>query len=304
MLNKIFGIGFKKQAKQDKIFDIINYLVLFFILLIVLYPLYFIIIASFSSPDAVSRGDVWLYPIGFSLEGYEQIFKYKDIWMGYKNSIIYTVLGTSINILILMPAAFAISRKELVGRGLVMGLFTFTMFFGGGLIPTYLLIESLNMYNTVWALVLPGAVGVYNLIVVRAFFSQTIPEELFEAASIDGCSYFRYFRSVVLPVAKPVIAVMVLIHAVGHWNSYFNALIYLSDREKYPLQVILREILIQQQSVSSGGIIDPAAVERQRQLAELIKYGVIIVSTLPVLIMYPFLQKYFVQGMMIGSVKG
>lgn len=304
MLNKIFGIGFKKQAKQDKIFDIINYLVLFFILLIVLYPLYFIIIASFSSPDAVSRGDVWLYPIGFSLEGYEQIFKYKDIWMGYKNSIIYTVLGTSINILILMPAAFAISRKELVGRGVVMGLFTFTMFFGGGLIPTYLLIESLNMYNTVWALVLPGAVGVYNLIVVRAFFSQTIPEELFEAASIDGCSYFRYFRSVVLPVAKPVIAVMVLIHAVGHWNSYFNALIYLSDREKYPLQVILREILIQQQSVSSGGIIDPAAVERQRQLAELIKYGVIIVSTLPVLIMYPFLQKYFVQGMMIGSVKG
>lgn len=301
---KIFGKDFHKQTMQDKVFDVVNYSGLLLLLFLVIYPLYFIIIASFSSPDAVSGGEVLWRPIGFSLEGYKRIFEYKDIWLGYKNSIIYTVVGTLVNLLFTIPAAFAISRKELVGRKIIMALFTFTMFFGGGLIPTYLLIDSLGINNTMWALILPGAVSVYNLIVSKAFFNQSIPEEIFEAATVDGCSYFKYFMSIALPLSKPIIAVMILINAVGHWNSYFGALIYLTDRDKYPLQVILREILIQQQVVANGGIVDPEAVERQRQLSELIKYGVIIVSTLPVLILYPFIQKYFVQGMMIGSVKG
>lgn len=303
-LEKVFGEGFHKQAKSDKIFDVINYIGLALILLIVLYPLYFIVIASFSSPDAVARGEVWLWPVGFNTDGYARIFEYKDIWTGYWNSLKYTVVGTSINLLLTIPAAFALSRKELVGKGFVMGLFAFTMFFSGGLVPTYLLINKLNMDNTIWALVLPGAVSVYNLIVARSFFSQSIPEELYEASIVDGCSYMKYFFQIVLPVSKPILAVMFLIYAVSHWNSYFSALIYLTDRSMYPLQVILREILIQQQSLVGGSAANSESIELQRQLSEMIKYGVIIVSSLPVLCVYPFVSKHFVKGMMIGSVKG
>lgn len=304
MLEKIFGEGFSKQAKSDKVFDVINYLGLMLILLLVLYPLYFIVIASFSSPDAVARGEVWLLPVEFSTEGYQRVFEYKEIWTGYWNSLKYTVVGTGINLLLTIPAAFALSRKELVGKNFIMALFTFTMFFSGGLVPTYLLINDLGMTNSIWALVLPGAVSTYNLIVARSFFAQSIPEELYEASIVDGCTYSKYFFKVVLPVSKPILAVMFLIYAVGHWNSYFSALIYLTDRELYPLQVILREILIQQQSVAGGSMANAEAVEAQRKLSEMIKYGVIIVSSLPVLCIYPFVQKHFVKGMMIGSVKG
>lgn len=304
MVDKIFGEGFRKQTKSDKVFDILNYIGLMIILLIVLYPLYFIVIASFSSPDAVARGEVWFVPIGFNIEGYKKIFEYKDIWLGYGNSIVYTVVGTTINLLFTIPAAFAFSRRELVGRNIMMGLFTFTMFFGGGLVPTYLLMKSLHLTNTMWALVLPGSVGVYNLVVARSFFDQNIPEELYEASKVDGCGYFQYFFKVVLPISKPIIAVMFLIYAIGHWNSYFSALIYLTDRNKYPLQVILREVLVQQQSMVGGSSTNMEAVEAQRQLSEMIKYGVIIVSSLPVLCVYPFVQKHFVKGMLIGSVKG
>lgn len=304
MLNKIFGEGFSKQAKVDKVFDVINYIGLAIILLVILYPLYFIVIASFSSPAAVARGEVWFVPVGFNVDGYKKIFEYKDIWTGYGNSLKYTLVGTAINLIVTIPAAFAFSRSELVGKKFLMALFTFTMFFGGGLVPTYLLMQSLNLTNTMWSLVLPGAVSVYNLIVARSFFDQNIPEELYEASRVDGCSYMQYFFKVVLPISKPILAVMFLIYAVGHWNSYFSALIYLTDRELYPLQVILREVLVQQQSVvgSSSGNVN--ALEQQRQLAEMIKYGVIIVSSVPVLCIYPFVQKHFVKGMMIGAVKG
>lgn len=296
---------FSKQCTQDKIFDVINHIFLISILLIVLYPLYFIIIASFSSPQAVAKGEVLWYPIGFNVKGYEQILNYKDIWMGYKNSIIYTVVGTSINLLAIIPGAFALSRRELCGRNLVLFLFTFTMFFGGGLIPTYLLIQQLNLDDTMWALVLPGAAGVYNLVVARTFFDMNIPGELFDAAMVDGCDYFKYFFRIILPISKPIIAVMLLIHAVGHWNSYFSALIYIKDRTKFPLQLILREILVQNQNIANASsAASLETIEAQRQLAEMIKYGVIIVSSLPVLIMYPFVQKHFVKGMMMGSVKG
>lgn len=302
-MRKIFGKNFAKQGRSNQIFDIVNHLILFFLMMIVLYPLYFILIASFSSPDAVSRGEVLLFPKGFNGKGYLQIFKYKDIWTGYVNSLLYSVVGTAVNLIATIPAAFAFSRKELVGKKPLMLLFAFTMFFGGGLIPTYLLIRGLHMDNSMWALVLPGAVGVYNLIVARTFFQQSIPEELYEASVVDGCDFFRYFFRIVIPISKPIIAVMLLIYAVGHWNAYFNALIYLVDRSKFPLQVILREILIQQQSVT-GGSTDMQALEQQRQLAEMIKYGVIVVSSLPVLCIYPFIQKHFVKGMMIGAVKG
>ncbi|MPQ44419.1 carbohydrate ABC transporter permease [Clostridium tarantellae] len=303
MFEKIFGKEFKRQNSSDKIFDITNYLVLLLILLAVLYPLYFIIIASFSDPNAVARGDVWLFPVGFNVDGYKEIFKNNDIWMGYTNSIKYTIIGTFVNIILTVPAAFALSRKELVGRKVFMSLITFTMFFGGGLIPTYLLVSNLGLYDTMWALILPGAVSVFNLIVTRTYFVQNIPEELFEAAQVDGCSYFSFFVKIVIPVSKPIIAVMVLMYAVGHWNSYFNALIYIRDRNLYPLQVILRELLIQQEA-AAGMAGDAISAAEQQRIADMLKYGIIIVSSLPVLCMYPFVQKYFVKGMMIGSVKG
>lgn len=300
----LFGKEFAKQGKSDKAFDVINYTFLILILVIVLYPLWFIVIASFSSPNEVAAGNVLLFPKGFNVEGYKEIFKYEKIWIGYKNSIIYTVVGTLVNLIATIPAAFSFSRKEMRGSKFLMLLFTFTMFFGGGLIPTYLLVQGLGLYDTIWALVLPGAVSVYNLIVARTFFDQSIPNELWEAANVDGCDYFKYFFQIVLPISKPIIAVMLLIYAVGHWNSYFSALIYIIDGAKQPLQVILREILIQQQNVASMGTTSMETLERQRQISEMIKYGVIIVSSLPVLVLYPFVQKHFVKGMMIGAVKG
>ncbi|MEN8077600.1 carbohydrate ABC transporter permease [Clostridioides difficile] len=299
---KLFSKEFSKQSKADKAFDIINYAGLVLILLLVIYPLYFIVIASISDPSAVARGEVWLIPKGFNLDGYQAIFKNKDIWSGYGNSLKYTIIGTAVNIALTIPAAFALSRNELRGRKVIMALITFTMFFGGGLIPTYLLVDKLGINNTMWALILPGAVSVFNLIVSRTFFVQSIPEELFEASKVDGCSYFGYFFRIVLPLAKPIIAVMVLMYAVGHWNSYFNALIYIRERALYPLQVILRELLIQQEA--AGMAQDAMALAEQQKLADMLKYGVIIVSSLPVLCIYPFVQKHFVQGMMIGSVKG
>lgn len=303
LTEKIFGKEFKRQGKGDKLFDIINYTVLFGVLLLVLYPLFFIVIASFSDPGAVARGEVLFFPKGFNFDGYVKIFQNKDIWSGYTNSIMYTVVGTTINILLTIPAAYALSRKELVGRKYLMGLITFTMFFGGGLIPTYLLVNNLGLNNTMWALILPTAVGTYNLIVSRTYFVNSIPEELFEAGKVDGCSYFRFFISIVLPISMPIVAVMILMYAVGHWNAYFNSLIYIRDRAKYPLQVILRELLIQQESAAGMGG-DAASMAEQQKLADMLKYGIIIVSSLPVLCMYPFVQKYFVKGVMIGAVKG
>lgn len=300
----LFGREFARQTAADKTFDIINYTALLLLLGIVLYPLYFIVIASFSDPNEVAAGSVSFYIKGFNIKGYREIFKFSKIWTGYANSVLYMCIGTFINLAATIPAAFAFSRKELVGSKFLMLLFTFTMFFGGGLIPSFLLIKSLGMYNTVWALVLPGAVSVYNLIVARTFFQVSIPNELYEAAVVEGSDYFTYFFKIVLPISKPIIAVMLLIHAVGHWNAYFSALVYISDNSKMPLQVVLREVLIQSRNVSTISSMTMARAEEQRQLAEMIKYGVIIVSSLPVLAMYPFVQKHFIKGMLIGAVKG
>lgn len=297
------------ETKTDKIFKAFIYAFLVLAMVIVLYPLIYIISASVSNPSAVNSGEMWLFPKGFTLAGYELIFQNELIWRGYLNTIFYTVLGTSINLLFTLPAAYALSRKDLVGRNIFMGIFVFTMFFGGGLIPSYLLIKNLGLIDTIWAMVIPNACAVWNLIVARVFFQVTIPRELEEAAAIDGCTNMKLFVKIILPLSTPIIAVMALFYGVGHWNGYFNALIYLSDKELYPLQLVLREILVLQSMTAemAGGAISGSVAEAQNskaELAQIIKYGVMIVSTLPIIIVYPFLQRYFVKGVMIGSVKG
>lgn len=291
-----------RQNRSDRLFDIVNYMLLTVILLIVLYPLYFIVIASFSSPDLVKNGDVWLIPQGITFEGFKAIFADNRIWTGYGNSLLYAVLGTVINVSLTLTAGYALSRTDLVGRKILMFLIVFTMFFGGGLIPTYLLVKQLHMVNTIWALLIPGAVSAYNIIIARTFFQSTIPSELHEAAQIDGCSNTRFFVQVVLPLSLPIVAVLVLFSAVGHWNGYFSALIYLRNEKLFPLQLVLREILITNEAQDQAMAMSDST--KQQEVAELMKYGVIIVSSLPMLTLYPFLQKYFVKGVMIGSLKG
>ncbi|MCM3633874.1 carbohydrate ABC transporter permease [Paenibacillus camelliae] len=293
----------KRKSRGDMWFDVINYFLLTVIMLIVLLPLYFVFIASFSDPNLIYSGEVWFYPKGFTLDGYERIFNDSSIWLGYLNSILYAGVGTFIGVAVTVFAAYPLARKNLVGKSVIMWFLLITMFFSGGLIPTYLLIKDLNMLNTMWALVIPGAGAVFNVIIVRTFFQSSIPDEMWEAASMDGCSNTRFFWSIVLPLSKPIIAVMVLYHVVGFWNGFFDALIYLNDGNKYPLQLVLRNILVQNQ-VNAGMMVDVESYAAKMRVTELIKYGVIIVSSLPLLILYPFLQKYFVKGVLIGSIKG
>ncbi len=276
-------------------------------MLVVLYPLIYIVSASMSDPKAVNSGEMWLFPKGITFEGYKLIFDNPDIWKGYLNTIFYTALGTVINLAITIPAAYALSRRDFAGRGLLMGMFVLTMFFSGGLIPTYLVVRNLGLIDTIWAMVLPNAAAVWNIIVARVFFQTSIPKELEEAAIIDGCTNFKMFAKIILPLSAPIIAVMALFYGVGHWNGYFNALIYLSDKQLYPLQLVLREILVLQEMSSNSTEISSSlaeAMNNKQQLAAVIKYGVMIVSTLPIIIVYPFLQRYFVKGVMIGSLKG
>lgn len=289
-------------SSDDRTFDSIINIVAALVMIIVLYPLVFVVSASFSDPSLVLTGKVWLLPKGINLDAYESILKTNQIWTGYANSILYTVVGTCINLLMTILAAYPLSRPDLPLRNGIMVFITLTMFFGGGLIPTYLLVRDLGMVNTMWALIIPGAIATYNLIVMRTYFQSSIPWELQEAAHMDGCSNWRLLVSIILPLSKPIIAVMVLFYAVGHWNAFFNALIYIREEAKYPLQLVLREILlISQSSQIDGGSV---GMEKQILLAESIKFAVIIVSSLPVLIMYPFVQKHFVKGVMIGSLKG
>lgn len=300
-----------RYSLGDSVFLAIVYLLLLFSFLIILYPILYVISASFSDPNAVAGGEMILWPINPSLRAYEYILHYGDIWTGYANTIFYTVAGTLLNLLFTLPCAYMLSRRDVVGRGIIMTLFVITMYFGGGLIPTYLNLNELGLINTRWSLLLPGVVSAYNLIVARTFFVNTIPWELQEAAFLDGCSDFRMFTKIILPLSSPIIVVMTLYYGVGHWNAYFNAMIYIRDRELYPLQVFLREILTMGQFASdamqNGGDLSPEemlALSKQTETANMIKYAVIVVSTAPMLIVYPFLQKYFAKGVMIGSVKG
>ncbi|MBU5671377.1 carbohydrate ABC transporter permease [Paenibacillus brevis] len=291
-----------KGPSDERLFDVIVYLIAAVIILIVLYPLVFVVSASFSDPARVLGGEVWLLPKGLTLEAYTSILHNDKIWTGYRNSIVYAVVGTLINIVMTLLAAYPLSRPDLPGRKGLMMIVTLTMFFSGGLIPSYLLVKSLGMVDTMWALIIPGAISTYNLIVMRTYFQSSIPWELQEAAHIDGCSNWRLLISIILPLSKPIIAVMVLFYAVGHWNAFFNALIYIRTEDLYPLQLVLREILMISQSAGADG--GNVGLEEKILLSESIKYAVIIVSSLPVLIMYPFVQRHFVKGVMIGSIKG
>jgi len=291
-----------RQTRGDRVFEWVNYTLLTIILLMIIYPLLFVISASISNPQEVNSGNMWLLPKDITFIGYQKIFQNKEILNGYLNTILYTTLGTSINLVMTILAAFPLSRRDLAGKNVIMALFVFTMFFSGGLIPSYLLVKNLGMLNTVWALVIPTAVSVWNIIIMRTFFQQSIPVEIQEAAAIDGSSDFHMLLKVILPLSMPILAVMTLFYSVAHWNSYFNALIYLTDRDRFPLQLILREILVQNQMDQMSGSAD--AMTDQILYAQTIKYAVIIVANLPVLMLYPFLQKYFTKGIMIGAVKG
>lgn len=299
---------FSKLPLGDKIFTIIVYLFLIVALIVVAYPLIYILSASISDPSKVNSGEMILLPQNITFEGYQTIFQNTALWRGYLNTIVYTTLGTSINLFVTIPTGYAISRPDFVGKDIFTKFMMVTMFVSGGLIPSYLLVTSLGLNDTIWALVLPNAASVYNIIVTRTFFQSSVPIEIVESAEMDGASHFRTFFSIILPISKPIIAVMALFYGIGHWNQYFNALIYISSRDKYPLQMILREILVLQDMTSNPNQMITGDMAQylysQQQLGQVIKYGVMVVSTLPLILIYPFLQKYFVKGVMIGSLKG
>ena len=293
----------KPTSPGDRAFDIAVYVILAIVMLVILYPLYFVVIASLSDPLAVMSGQVIFTPVSLNFESYRLVFKDSRVLIGYRNTILYTVAGTALNIFMSVAAAYPLSRKNLKGKGIGLGMMVFTMFFSGGMIPTYINMNSLGLLNTFWVMILPCALSVYNVMIMRTYFSTSIPFEIEEAAMIDGASHYRTLWSVVLPLSKPILAVMVLFYAVNHWNSYFDALLYLSDESRYPLQLVLRSILIQSQA-SEESFAGIGSTYNRMLLSETMKYALIIVASVPVLILYPFLQKYFVKGVMIGSVKG
>lgn len=305
------SIGKKRKQKGyrvrlssgDKVYYTIVYTILILLLIVIVYPLIYIVSASFSSAKAVTSGKVIFFPVDFSLEGYKAVFEYKPVYTGYRNTFFYTIVGTFINVAMTMLAAYPLARKNLQGRGFFTFLFTFTMIFSGGMIPNYMLISDLKMINTVWAMLIPGAIGVSNVIITRTFIQTNIPTDLLEASQIDGCSDALYFFKIVLPLSKAVMSVITLYYAVGHWNAYFSAFLYLNKKELYPLQLFLREILVMNQ-FDTEMLIDPEEEVVKQGLADLLKYSLIIVSTVPILCVYPFVEKYFEKGVMIGSLKG
>lgn len=292
-----------KDTGADRVFNVFNYLVLTLLLVVVLYPLVYIASASLSDAQAVTSGRVWLWPVDPTFEGYGAIFKHHLIVSGFLNSVFYTVAGTALNVALTILAAYPLSRRDLFGRNVFTFLFVFTLLFSGGLIPTYLVVQDLGLLNTRWALIVPTALSVWNVIITRTYFQVTIPDELLEAAHLDGSSDFRFVRDVVLPLSGPIIAVNALFYAVGHWNQYFNALIYLTDQSLYPLQLVLREILVLN-NVDASMISDVEELIARQNLRELLKYSLIVVASLPLLLVYPFVQKHLVKGVLLGSLKG
>lgn len=300
-----------KQKKRVALFDICIYIILVILMIEFLYPLIFVISASFSDPQAVASGKMLLFPVNATLDGYRYILQYKDIWTGYLNTLFYTIVGTLFNLAATLPCAFALSRKDMKGRSLIMIIFMIPMYFGGGMIPGYLNIKSMGLLDTRWIVLINGLVSTYNIIVCRTYFQTSIPYELQEAARIDGCNDFGIFNRIVLPLSKPITVVMMLYYGVARWNSYFSEMLYLKDRNKFSLQLFLREILTNstfaESAMTSGQSFsaeEMAALIKQADTANMIKYGVIVLSALPMLMIYPFLQKYFEKGIMIGSVKG
>ena len=296
-----------KETRADRIFNFFNYLFLSIIFLLCLYPLYFIVIASISNPDLVNAGKVWFWPQEVSWDGYKALFADKSVVRGYANTLLYTFGGTLINLAVTLPAAYALSRKDFVGGRFFSLMFTFTMFFSGGLIPMFMVVKRLGLYNNPWVMVVLGATSMTNIIITRTFFQTNLPDELREAAEIDGCSNTRFFLRIALPLSTSIIAVMTLFFAVTHWNGYFNALIYLRDKDWQPLQIIMRDILMRSQfnaeMLQQGGDT-VGMLEQELRIAEQIKYALIVVASVPVMTIYPLVQKHFVKGVTVGSVKG
>lgn len=292
-----------KPTVGDRIFDVFVYVVLGAGFIVVAYPLLFVLSSSFSDPQAVVSGKVWLFPVKPTLQGYVAVFKNSQIVTGFMNSLFYMVVGTTLNIVMTVFAAYPLSRKELQGRSVVTLYFVITMFISGGLIPSYLLVKNLGLLDSRWALIIPAAMSVWNVIITRTFFQATIPQELYEAAQLDGAGDFRFLASIAIKLSAPIIAVMALYYGVGHWNTYFSALIYLKSPELFPLQIILRSILVVN-NIDPTMVVDFEVLQRKQGLADVLKYAVIVVASVPVLLIYPFVQKYFVKGVMIGSIKG
>lgn len=288
-----------KRSAGEIIFDTFNVIFLAVCSFLFLYPMWYVLVSSFSDPYAIVSGKVTFWPVDFSISSYKLVFTDKEIWNAYGNTLIYVVVGTAINLVVTTLGAYPLSRRGLQGRGIIMAFIVFTMFFSGGLIPAYLNIRDLGLYDTRWAILLPGAISAFNLIVMRTFF-QSIPDSLIESAKIDGAHDFRVLWTIVLPLSMPVIAVMTLFYAVGHWNSWFNAMIYLQDRSLFPLQLKLREILIQS---SAQNMLSGTGIDEAQRISESLKYATIIIATVPILLIYPFLQRFFVKGVMIGAIK-
>ena len=287
----------------DRAFHVVAIGMLLFAIALILYPLYFTVIASVSEPTEILTGNVWLLPQRFSLGRYQLIFSDSTIVRGFGNSVFYTVLGTTISVVAILCAAYALSRRDLYGRTFFTLLFVITMFIDGGLIARYLVVRDLGMLNTIWALVLPGAIGVWNLIIARSFFENNVPGELRDAAQLDGANDFRFFGSIVLPLSKPLIFLMIMIHLVANWNAFFDALIFLDDESMYPLQLVLRNVLIQSEVTAAGGSGALDSYAAAQRIGELVKYGMIVISTVPLLIVLPFMQKHFTKGALLGAVK-
>lgn len=291
-----------KQSRTDKVFGTVVAIIVAFAVFITLYPLIFVLSASISNPLEVFQGNVWFLPKGINFEAYKQVFCNKKIWTGYRNTILYTCLGTLIAITLSISAAYPLARRKLYGKKFFMTYFMITMFFNGGMVPTYLIVQKLGLYNTIWAVILVNMVTVYNIIVAKTYIQSTIPEELYEAAEIDGCGDIRVFFKLVLPLSAPIIAVLTLFYGVAYWNNYFNGLIYVGSSDRYPLQLILRDILL---SNATSEMIETMETDINKlMVSESLKYAVVVVSSVPMLVLYPFLQKFFVKGVMIGSVKG
>lgn len=291
-----------KDSRVDRIFLVAMYVLLSVFFLIVVVPLLYIVASSFSSPDAVTAGRVFLWPVDFSIEGYQAALANPQIVTGYLNSLFYMVVGTLISTTLTVAIAYPLSRKDFLSRNVIMTLLVITMLFSGGLIPTYLVVQNLGLLDTRWALLLPQAIGVWQVIIARTYFRSAIPDELAEAAELDGSGDLRFLWSVVLPLSKPMIAVIALMYAITQWNSYFDALIYLKSPDLYPLQLVLRNILIL--NTQTGGATDVGLQMERQQLANLLKYSLIVIASIPVLIIYPFVARHFTKGVLIGSIKG
>ena len=294
---------FKNSSTGDKVFIILVYVLLSAVMLIVLYPLIYIISASFSDPQAVVSGKVVLWPVDVTLRGYKAVFKNPKILTGFMNSFFYMGVGTVVNLIMTMLCAYPLSRKEFTARNKIAALFVFTMYFSGGLMPSYMIVNKLGLINTRWAMIIPSAMSTYNMIIARTYMVNSIPDELYEAAQIDGCSPFKYLLKVIVPLSKPILAVLALYYGIAKWNNYFDAMLYLNDASMQPLTIVLREILIQNQ-IDPTMPTDASALSKLQGMTELLKYAVIVVASVPVLAIYPFVQKYFVKGVAIGAVKG